>query len=91
MRGGGGVVGFVVRGGREAAIRFVDGCELARIAPSLGGVGTLVEHVASMSYFELDEQALSEVGIHPGLVRLAVGVEETEDVLDDVRRALAKL
>lgn len=91
MRGGGGVVSFVVRGGREAAIRFVDGCELARIAPSLGGVETLVEHVASMSYFELDEQALSEVGIHPGLVRLAVGVEETEDVLDDVRRALAKL
>ncbi len=88
MRGGGGVVSFVVRGGREAACAVVDRARLARIAPSLGGVETLIEHVASMSYFELDDAALALVGIDPGLVRLSVGVEETEDVVDDVVTAL---
>ncbi len=88
MRGGGGVVSFVVRGGRDAACAVVDGARLARIAPSLGGVETLIEHVASMSYFELDDAGLAAVGVDPGLVRLSVGVEETTDVVDDLLAAL---
>lgn len=88
MRGFGGVVSFVVRGGFEAARRFVDGCRLATIAPSLGGVETLVEQPAVMSYFELSSEERAAVGIDEGLVRLAVGVEETGDVVDDVVRAL---
>lgn len=89
LRGGGGVVSFVVRGGREEAARVVDRFRLATIAPSLGGTETLVEPHALLSYADLDEAALAEAAIAPGLVRLSVGVEETADVLADVRGALA--
>jgi cystathionine gamma-synthase len=91
MRGGGGLVSFAVRGGREAAARVVDGCRLASIASSLGGVETLVEQPALMSYFELDDAGLAEVGILPGLIRIAVGCEETDDVVRDVIEALDAL
>ncbi len=89
LRGGGGVVSFVVRGGREAAARAVDRFRLATIAASLGGTETLVEPHALLSYADLDEEALSQAGIAPGLVRLSVGVEETSDVVSDVLQALA--
>jgi cystathionine gamma-synthase len=88
MRGFGGVVSFVAEGGRAHASRIVDGCRLARIAPSLGGVETLIEQPAIMSYFELDDAGLAEVGIDPGLIRLAVGVEDTSDVVADLAAAL---
>jgi cystathionine gamma-synthase len=89
LRGGGGVVSFVVAGGRAAASRVVDGFRLATIAPSLGGVETLVEQPAIMSYHELGDEELAAIGVEPGLIRLAVGIEETADVLADVERALA--
>lgn len=88
LRGGGGVVSFVVKGGRAGAGRTVDRFRLATIAPSLGGVETLVEQPAVMSYHELGEEELRAVGIEPGLIRLSVGVEETEDVVADTMRAL---
>lgn len=88
MLGGGGVVSLVVRGGREAASRLVDACRLATIAPAVGGVATLVEQPAAMSYAELDDEQLAIVGVPPGLVRLAVGIEETSDVLTDLLGAL---
>ncbi len=88
LRGGGGVVSFVVAGGRAAAGRAIDRFRLATIAPSLGGVETLVEQPAVMSYHELDDEALAAIGIDPGLIRLSVGVEETEDVISDVLHAL---
>jgi cystathionine gamma-synthase len=88
MRGGGGVVSFIVEGGREAAARVVDRCRLAQIAPSLGGVETLIEQPAIMSYFELSDAELSELEIDPALVRLAVGIEETDAIVDDVLAAL---
>jgi cystathionine gamma-synthase len=91
MRGFGGVVSFSVKGGRAAASRLIDACRIAAIAPSLGGVETLIEQPAIMSYFELSNEELAAVGIDPALVRLSVGVEETEDVVRDVLNALAKV
>ncbi len=88
MRGGGGVVSFVVKGGRAAAGRVVDACRLAAIAPSLGGVETLIEQPALMSYFELSDEELARVGIDPALIRLSVGIEEPSDVLADIDGAL---
>jgi cystathionine gamma-synthase len=90
MRGFGGVVSFTVRGGRAAASRVVDACKLAVIAPSLGGVETLIEQPCIMSYFELGEEELRSVGIDASLIRLSVGIEETEDVVRDVLTALTK-
>ncbi len=88
MRGGGGVVSFLVKGGRAAASKVVDGCKIAKIAPSLGGVETLIEQPAIMSYFELSDEDLAKIEISPALIRLSVGIEETADVLADVLGAL---
>ena len=90
MSGGGGVVSFVVRGGREAASRVVDASRLGAIAPSFGGCETLIEQPAIMSYFELSDAELATLGISPALVRLAVGVEETTALVSDLLQALDK-
>lgn len=88
MRGGGGMVSFVVRGGRAAASRVVDACGIAKIASSFGGLETLIEQPALMSYFEHSDDDLRRLGLDPALVRLSVGVEETDDVVASVRAAL---
>jgi cystathionine gamma-synthase len=90
MTGFGGVVSFTVRGGKDAASRVVDNCRIATIAPSLGGVETLIEQPAIMSYFELGPEQLAAVGIDPALIRLSVGVEDTEDLVADVLNALER-
>jgi cystathionine gamma-synthase len=88
MTGYGGVVSFVLRGGRAAASRVVDRVRVAQIAPSLGGVETLIEQPAVMSYFELSDAELDEIGIHPALVRLSVGIEDSADLEQDLLAAL---
>jgi cystathionine gamma-synthase len=88
MRGGGGMVSFVVRGGRGAASRVVDRCKIAKIAASFGGAETLVDQPAIMSYFELSEEELRRIDIDPALIRFSVGIEETEDVVRSVLAAL---
>lgn len=88
LRGSGGVVSFIVEGGRAAASRVVDRCQIACIAPSLGGVETLIEQPAIMSYYELSEDELARVGIDPALVRLSVGIEDEKDVVESLLEAL---
>ena len=91
MTGFGGVVSFVVKGGLEGARRVVDRMQIARIAPSFGGVEALVEQPAVMSFYEMTpEDRRDKVGIADGLVRLAVGIEEPEDLIADLERALAQ-
>lgn len=88
MRGGGGMVSFIVEGGREGASRVVDNCKLAKIAASFGGAETLIDQPALMSYFELSEEELQKIDIDPALIRLSVGIEETDDVVRSVLSAL---
>jgi cystathionine gamma-synthase len=88
MRGFGGVVSFVVKGGLEAGRRVVDAMRVARIAPSFGGVESLVEQPAVMSYYAMTTEERAAIGIADGLVRLSVGIEEPEDLVADVERAL---
>ena len=97
MSGFGGVVSFRVRSegpqdGERSPLavtsRVVDAFRLARIAPSLGGVDSLVEQPAIMSYYELSPAERRAAGIEDDLIRLAVGVEDEADVLADVMRAL---
>ena len=90
LSGGGGVISFVIRGGRAAASRVVDACKIPKIAPSLGGVESLIEQPAIMSYSELSPEQLAAIGIDPALIRLAVGIEETSDLVSDVLAALEK-
>lgn len=88
MDGFGGVVSFEVKGGRAAASRVVDAADIPSIAPSLGGVESLIEQPALMSYFELSEQELAKIGISGALIRYSVGVEDTLDLLGDLEQAL---
>ncbi|MBS2023221.1 MAG: aminotransferase class I/II-fold pyridoxal phosphate-dependent enzyme [Deltaproteobacteria bacterium] len=87
MNGFGGVVSFRVHGGAQEAARVVDACKLATIAPSLGGVETLIEQPALMSYFELTTEEREAIGIYDDLIRLAVGIEDVEDILADLAQA----
>jgi cystathionine gamma-synthase len=89
MRGFGGVVSFIVTGGLEGASRVVDAVKLARIGPSFGGCESLIEQPAVMSYYEMTTEQRQAVGIADGLVRLAVGIEDTADLLADIEHALS--
>ncbi|MDB4986404.1 MAG: Cystathionine gamma-synthase [Myxococcaceae bacterium] len=91
MSGFGGVVTFELDADMAATGRFVDALRIPRIAPSLGGVESLVEQPALMSYFELTTAEREAVGIKDSLVRYAVGIEDTNDLLTDVRQALEHL
>jgi cystathionine gamma-synthase len=88
MKGFGGVVSFVVRGGLGAACRAVDRIRVARLAPSFGGVESLIEAPAVMSYYEMTVQERADAGIAEGLVRLSVGIEEASDLIADLNQAL---
>ncbi len=88
MRGYGGVVSFELNGDLDTTSRFIDAVRLPLIASSLGGVETLIEQPALMSYFELSTEERLEVGIKDNLVRLSVGIESTEDLIADLSQAL---
>jgi cystathionine gamma-synthase len=90
MNGFGGLMSFIVKGGLEAGSRVVDGMSMARIGPSFGGVESLIEQPAIMSYYEMTTEQRLAVGIADGLVRLSVGIEEAEDLLADLETALSK-
>jgi cystathionine gamma-synthase len=91
MTGFGGVVSFEVRGSLEDTSRFIDALELPYIAPSLGGVDSLIEQPALMSYFEKTSEERLALGIKDNLVRFAIGVEDTADIIADLTQALRVL
>jgi cystathionine gamma-synthase len=91
MRGYGGVVSFEVHGDLAAASRLVDACRLPRVAPSLGGVESLIEQPALMSFYELSTEERLQVGIKDTLIRYAVGVEDVADLIADVEQALEQV
>jgi cystathionine gamma-synthase len=88
MTGFGGVVTFAVRGDLARGSRFVDALRIARIAPSLGGVESLVEQPALMSYFELSTEEREAIGMTDDLIRFSVGLEDEDELIADVLRAL---
>jgi cystathionine gamma-synthase len=88
MTGYGGVISFVLDADLEATSRFIDAVRIPRIGPSLGGPESLIEQVALMSYFELTTEEREAIGIRDSLVRLAVGLEDVEDLEADLLAAL---
>jgi methionine-gamma-lyase len=89
MEGFGSMISFELAGGLEAGRRLMDRVSLATLAVSLGGVETLVEHPASMTHAGLPREEREEAGITDGLVRYSVGIENVEDLIRDLERALA--
>ena len=88
MSGGGGVVTFEIKGNLSRAKRFLDSLKLCYIGPSLGGVETLITHPALVTYYDCTRKERYELGITDTLFRLAVGIEDVEDLIKDLDRAL---
>jgi len=87
----GAIVTITPRGGRDAGMRLCDGLRVGRVATSLGGVHTLVSHVASTTHRQFDDAALAAAGIPPAAVRVSIGLEDAEDLIADLTRALEQL
>ena len=91
MSGPGSVMSFQVKGGVEAGKTLMDNVRMILLAVSLGGVESLISHPASTTHSKMSEQARIESGITNGLVRFAVGIEDYEDLKNDLEQALAKI
>jgi len=87
----GGMLSFEVKGDFNTAAKFIDSLKIPYIAPSLGGVESLVEQPACMSFWNLTKEQRLKVGIKDTLVRFSCGVEDTADIVSDVTQALDKI
>jgi cystathionine gamma-synthase len=90
MTGFGGVVSFDINGTLKTAKKFLDNLKLCFIAPSLGGVETLITHPGIVSYYELTRKERYALGITDTLIRLAVGIEDPDDIIADLDHALRR-
>ncbi|QDU64346.1 Methionine gamma-lyase [Planctomycetes bacterium Pan216] len=88
MKGFGGLLTFTVKGNAETASRVIDKVEIPRIGPSLGGVESLIEQPMLMSYFNMTPEERAAVGIEDAMIRVSLGIEDTDDLLDDFKTAL---
>lgn len=89
-KGVSGVISFSLRGGREAGARFIDSLRLIRLEVHVADICTCVLHPASSTHRQLSDRQLEECGITPGLVRLSVGLENVDDIVEDLAQALDK-
>jgi cystathionine gamma-lyase len=89
MRGFGGIITARIKGGLDGATRFLERCQLFTLAESLGGVESLIEHPAIMTHASVPPEVRAELGIDDGLVRLSVGIEDADDLIEDLRSALS--
>lgn len=91
MKGPGAMISFEVKGGLNAGKVLMDNVKLSLLAVSLGGIETLIQHPASMTHSKLTKESKLKAGITDGLVRLAIGIENIEDIISDLDQALAKV
>ena len=88
MRGGSTLVAFEVKGGKRGAFRFQDALQLVRISNNLGDAKSLITHPATTTHQRLTPAQRSELGISDGLLRVSVGIEDPDDIVEDVLSAL---
>ena len=91
MKQGGGIVTIVVKGGYDAAKRFINNLEMASISANLGDTRTIVTHPASTTHSKLSAEEKAATGISEGLIRVSVGLESIQDIIGDIEQALAKV
>ena len=91
MSGYGGMLSFELRGGIEAGRKLMDSVRLCSLAVSLGATDTLIQHPASMTHACVPLEVRKNIGITDGLVRLSVGIEDSEDIIADLEQALEKI
>lgn len=86
-----GVISFVIKGGRESAIKFMDNLKLASNVVHVADIRTCVLHPASSTHRQLTDEQLVAAGISPGLIRLSVGLENIEDIINDISNAMNQI
>jgi cystathionine gamma-synthase len=91
MRGFGSVISFLVKGNDKATRRFIDSLALFLITPSLGGSESLVTQMSMMSFFDYSVEARESIGIVDNLVRIALGLEDVDDLIADLNQALDRV
>lgn len=91
MKGPGTMISFSLKGGLEAGRTLMDNVKMAILAVSLGGVETLIQHPASMTHSKVPKESRESAGITDGLVRFSVGIENVEDIINDLKQAMAKI
>ena len=91
LKGASGVISFVIKGGREAAMRFMDSLKLASNEVHVADIRTCVLHPASETHRQLTDEQLVAAGINAGMVRLSVGLENIDDILDDLKNGFAEV
>lgn len=89
--GGGSIFTFDLEGGRDAAWRFIDALEVFSLVANVADVKSLVIHPATTTHSQLTEQELEEQNIHPGTIRLSIGIENADDLIADLAQALEKV
>jgi len=89
-KGCSGVISFRVKGGRAAAVKFMDSLKLAAIVVHVADARTAVLHPASSTHRQMNDEQLLAAGIEPDMIRLSVGIENVDDIIDDIRQALGE-
>lgn len=91
LKGASGVVTVVIKGGKQNAIKFMDGLKLASNEVHVADIRTCVLHPASATHRQLSEEQLIAAGINPGMIRFSVGLENVEDIIEDIEQSLAQI
>ena len=86
-RGGGSIFTFEIKGGKEAAYKFIDSLKIFSILANVADVKSLVIHPASTTHSQLSEEELLDQDIRPGTIRLSIGTEHVDDIIDDLTQA----
>ncbi|MEM6470453.1 MAG: PLP-dependent transferase, partial [Planctomycetota bacterium] len=87
--GQGAIMGFGIKGGMEAGKRFINACKLCSHLANIGDAKTLVIHPASTTHQQLSEAEQQRTGVVPEYIRLSVGIEDVDDIIEDLQQALA--
>ena len=87
----GAMISFDVKGGEKEAFKFLNSLNLIQLAVSLGSTESLAEHPATMTHVDVDEELKKRLGITEKMIRLSIGVENHEDIIDDIKQALDKI
>jgi len=90
MKNGGGIVCFELKGGLEAGRNFLDNLKMLTITANLGDTRSIASHPATTTHVKLTEEERLAVNITPGLIRISVGLEHQDDILNDILQALEK-
>ncbi|MBR3750563.1 MAG: O-acetylhomoserine aminocarboxypropyltransferase/cysteine synthase [Clostridia bacterium] len=91
LKGASGVISFDIKGGKDAAVRFMDGLKLACNEVHVADIRTCVLHPASATHRQLTDEQLVAAGINPGMIRLSVGLEHIDDILEDIKSSMDKV